>query len=366
MGLFLSRCRTLHFSFLNFMRFVSAHFSSLLRSVSMAAQPSGVSANPPRFVSPENFLRSHAAPPPRSLMKMLNRTGPNIDPWGALLVNGLQLDFIPLITTFWTQPFSQFSVHLTVCLPSPSTASLEDSQRQPGLCEQGQNKRLRGVVISLYSVLMTSGLLNPVLGPPIQDRLKNWREFRGSHRDGGAGKSGGPGFVQSGVEMALGGPNSSPLCIWGMGQGGRLIDNGYKVKQESVRLDLRRHFFPVRTVRQWHGLPREVVQSPSSEVFKPQLDEAQSSLTPRSVKKEGEEVFQALEQRFPAACGEDHDYLEAPETEEVRKRGMLIEEDRKVFLFYRIIESFRLEKTFKIIESNRKPNTTKTTTTPCP
>ncbi|KAK4815886.1 hypothetical protein QYF61_009937 [Mycteria americana] len=32
---------------------------------------------------------------------------------------------------------------------------------------------------------------------------------------------------------------------------------------------------------------------------------------------------------------------------------------------HRITESYRLEKTFKIIESNRKPNTTKTTTTPC-
>ncbi|KAK4829813.1 hypothetical protein QYF61_006650, partial [Mycteria americana] len=33
---------------------------------------------------------------------------------------------------------------------------------------------------------------------------------------------------------------------------------------------------------------------------------------------------------------------------------------------HRITESYRLEKTFKIIESNHKPNTTKTTTTPCP
>jgi len=31
-----------------------------------------------------------------------------------------------------------------------------------------------------------------------------------------------------------------------------------------------------------------------------------------------------------------------------------------------IIESFRLEKTVKIIESNCKPNTVKSTTKPCP
>ena len=33
---------------------------------------------------------------------------------------------------------------------------------------------------------------------------------------------------------------------------------------------------------------------------------------------------------------------------------------------HRFIESFRLERTFKIIESNRKPNTAKSTTKPCP
>jgi len=33
---------------------------------------------------------------------------------------------------------------------------------------------------------------------------------------------------------------------------------------------------------------------------------------------------------------------------------------------HRIVESFRLEKTFKIIESNHKLNTAKFTTEPCP
>lgn len=36
----------------------------------------------------------------------------------------------------------------------------------------------------------------------------------------------------------------------------------------------------------------------------------------------------------------------------------------RVYDFHRIIE--RLEKTFSIIESGRKPNTTKSTTNPCP
>jgi len=32
-------------------------------------------------------------------MKMLNRTGPSIEAWGALLVTGLQLDCVLLIIT---------------------------------------------------------------------------------------------------------------------------------------------------------------------------------------------------------------------------------------------------------------------------
>ncbi|KAK4807192.1 hypothetical protein QYF61_024312 [Mycteria americana] len=91
MGLFLPRGRTLPF-LLNLMRVLSAHFCSLSRSLWMAAQPSGISANPPSFVN---------------------------DPRDTLLVTGLQLDFVPLITTLWAQPFSQFSVHLTVCSSSP-------------------------------------------------------------------------------------------------------------------------------------------------------------------------------------------------------------------------------------------------------
>lgn len=43
-------------------------------------------------------------------MSMLNRTGPRTSPLGTLLVTGLQLDFVPLITTLWVQSFSKFSV----------------------------------------------------------------------------------------------------------------------------------------------------------------------------------------------------------------------------------------------------------------
>ena len=35
---------------------------------------------------------------------------PIIDPWGTLLITGLQLDFVPLITNLWAWPCIQFSV----------------------------------------------------------------------------------------------------------------------------------------------------------------------------------------------------------------------------------------------------------------
>ena len=39
-------------------------------------------------------------------------------------------------------------------------------------------------------------------------------------------------------------------------------------------MDIRKNFFSARAVRQWHRLPREVVQSPSLEVLKSQVDVA--------------------------------------------------------------------------------------------
>jgi len=54
--------------------------------------------------------------------------------------------------------------------------------------------------------------------------------------------------------------------------------NGHKLKYRKLHLNRRKNFFTLRVTEHWNRLPRDVVESPSLELFKTHLDKFLCSL----------------------------------------------------------------------------------------
>jgi len=58
----------------------------------------------------------------------------------------------------------------------------------------------------------------------------------------------------------------------------RTRGNRHKLKHRKSQLNTRKNFFPLRVMEHWNRFPREVVESPSLEIFKTHLDKVLCSL----------------------------------------------------------------------------------------
>jgi len=99
-GFSLLKCWTSHLSLLNFMRFLSAHSSSLSRSIRMVTLPLSIPIYfSSSLMSSVTFVNKYYIASFRKLIKMLSRTYPQVEPFGTSVVIGLLSEYALLTTT---------------------------------------------------------------------------------------------------------------------------------------------------------------------------------------------------------------------------------------------------------------------------